>query len=46
MGVVFFFFFFFFFWGGGGQGGFERDRGIEVIVKIQKKNRGRGVRSG
>ena len=34
-------------WGGGGcQGGCERERRIEVIVKIQKKNRGRGVRSG
>ena len=27
------FFFFFFFWGGGGQGGCERERRIEVIVK-------------
>ena len=30
-------------WGSGGQGG--RDRRIEVLVKIQKKNWG-GVRSG
>ena len=43
MGVsgFFFFFFFFFFWGGGGgcQGGCERERKIEVIVKIPKKIR-------
>ena len=38
--------FFFFVGGGGGQVGCERERRIEVIVKIQKKNRGRGVRSG
>ena len=31
-------------WGGGGQGGCERR--IEVFVKIQKKNFGRGVRGG
>ena len=31
-------------WGGGGQGGCERR--IEVLVKIQKKNRGSGGREG
>ena len=30
----------------GCQGGCERERRIEVIVKIKKKNGGRGVRSG
>ena len=45
--VCFFFFFFFFLGGGGGwgdwcQGGCERERRIEVIVKIYKKKIGGG----
>ena len=44
---IFFFYLFFFFLGGGGQGGCERERRIEVIVKIKKeKNSGEEVRSG
>ena len=36
--VCFFVVVFFCFFGGRGQGGYERERRIEVIVKIQKKS--------